>query len=111
MRGVGVMPRWLWFAPLALIVTALSAWAFRLGWIAATITETDVIHTYAQRYLAEAGADARLTDCTALPGGHSGIWIVVRCVGPEARYDYPVNRFGRLLALPEPDQQPAAPET
>lgn len=105
------MPRWLWFAPLAVLATALAAWGFRWGWIAATITETDVINTYAERYLSEGGAAARLTDCTALPGRRDGVWIIVRCVQAGARFDYPVDRFGRLLdpgAGPHDRQAPQA---
>lgn len=111
MQPCTVMPRWIWFTPLVLLILALAAWAFRLGWIAATITETDVINIYAHRYLAEAGAVARLTDCTALPGDQSGVWIIVRCIGPDGRYDYPISRFGRLLALPESAQRPGIPQT
>lgn len=103
------MPRWVWFAPLAILILAGAVWAFRWGWIAATITETDVINTYTQRYLAEGGATARLTDCTAVPGQQTGVWIVVRCLGTEARYDYPVDRFGRLVSVPVPATD--APET
>lgn len=104
------MPRWLWFSPLAVLVTALTAWGFRWGWIAATITETDVINTFAQRYVAGAGAAARLTDCTAVPGAQKGVWIVVRCGRQDTRYDYPVDRFGRLLTLPDVTHQPVAPK-
>ncbi|MCV3272493.1 hypothetical protein [Roseobacter sinensis] len=104
------MPRWMWFAPLALLILAGAVWAFRWGWIAATITETDVITSYAQRYLKEAGADAQLTDCAARPGRQAGVWLVVRCLGPGGRYDYPVDRFGRLLAVPE-TSPPGVPET
>ncbi|WP_299670856.1 hypothetical protein [uncultured Roseobacter sp.] len=105
------MPRWLWFAPLALLVAAAAVGAFRWGWIAATITETDVITTYAQRYLTEGGATARLTDCVAVPGIQPGVWIVVRCSGPEARFDYPVDRFGRLLVIPAVTPPRDTPET
>ncbi|GFE51289.1 hypothetical protein So717_30420 [Roseobacter cerasinus] len=105
------MPRWIWFAPLTLLILAGAVWAFRWGWIAATITETDVINIYTQRYLSEGGATARLTDCTAVPGQQSGVWIVVRCVGAEARFDYPVDRFGRLRAVPAPQRATDAPET
>ncbi len=105
------MPRWVWFTPLTLLVFAGAVWAFRWGWIAATITETDVIDHYAQRYLAEGGPEARLTDCTAVPGAQAGVWIVVRCVGVAARFDYPVDRFGRLVAVPAPPPSSGAPET
>ncbi|WP_299962780.1 hypothetical protein [uncultured Roseobacter sp.] len=96
------MPRWLWFAPLAVVVLGGAGWAFRWGWILATITETDVITTYAQRYLTEGGAGARLTDCVAVPGQGEGVWIVVRCARSGVRFDYPADRFGRLLIIPQP---------
>ncbi|MDW3222302.1 MAG: hypothetical protein R8G34_05340 [Paracoccaceae bacterium] len=106
------MPSWLWWAPLAVLVMAMGIWAFRWGWIAAAITETDVINTYASRYLSEAGASARLTDCAATPGDHVGVWITVNCVDPSgARYDYAVDKFGRLLDVQGSGSQPAAPET
>ncbi|WP_229884273.1 hypothetical protein [Roseobacter sp. MH60115] len=108
---LALMPRWLWFTPLALLVVAVAIWAFRLGWIAVTISETDVINTYAQRYLEEAGATARLTDCTGLPGTGEGVWIIVRCVRAGQRFDYPVDRFGRLLDLVDGVPQPGVPQT
>ncbi|WP_299826920.1 hypothetical protein [uncultured Roseobacter sp.] len=105
------MPRWLWFTPLALLVVAVAIWAFRLGWIAVTISESDVINTYAQRYLEEAGSTALLTDCTGLPGTGDGVWIIVRCTQAELQFDYPVDRFGRLLDLPDGRTQPGVPQT
>lgn len=105
------MPPWLWWAPLAVLVSTLAVWVFRWGWIAATITETDVINTYAQRYLQEAGGAARLTDCVAVPGGHKDVWIMVRCAGVTgARYDYPVDKFGRLMDVRGITHPPAEPE-
>ncbi|MBW4707892.1 hypothetical protein KX928_08850 [Roseobacter sp. YSTF-M11] len=96
------MNRWLWWAPLVLLITGLAVWGFRLGWIAATITETDVITTYAKRYLEAAGPGAALSDCVAYPGRDRGVWLVVRC-GPDpsgsgGRYEYHVNRLGGLVA-------------
>lgn len=102
------MPRWVWFAPLAALAVAIGAWAFRWGWIAATLTETDVITTYSARYLEERGEGARLTDCTAQPGALEPVWILVTCVDQDqTRYDYPVDRFGRLLQI---ETQPTAME-
>lgn len=105
------MPRWLWFTPLALLLVAVAIWAFRLGWIAVTISETDVITTYAQRYLEEVGATARLIDCTGLPGTGQGVWIIVRCVRAGQRFDYPVDRLGRLLDMPDGTLPPSVPQT
>ncbi|WP_295315642.1 hypothetical protein [Roseobacter sp.] len=91
------MPAWLWFAPLVAIILVLGLWAFRLGWIVATITETDVINRWAAHYLATAGGDARASDCVARPGRET-VWIIVTCEGPQGRrFDYPVDRLGRLL--------------
>ena len=102
------MPGWLWFAPLAVLVVALGLWAFRLGWIAATISETDVIERYAALYMQTQGDSARATDCVARPGVSPRVWIVVSCLTPQGvRVDYPVDRLGRLLDLaPEPTTMP-----
>ena len=85
------MPGWLWFAPLGALVVALGAWAFRLGWIAATITETDVI---------------------AQPGGSAPVWILVSCMHRDGRrFDYPVDRMGRLLDVSGRPDALGVPET
>jgi hypothetical protein len=96
-RAGCMMPRWFWFVPVALLTLAGALYAFRLGWIAATITETDVINTYAREYLRTAGPEARATDCVARPAAQRGVWLVVSC-GEAPRYDYAVDRFGRLIA-------------
>ena len=102
------MPHWVWFAPFAVLVLALSIWGFRLGWIAATLTETDVILTYTARYLETQGETAEPTDCSARPGGDTSVWILVTCVAPDGtRHDFPVDRFGRLLEI-KPDAGSAA---
>ena len=46
------MPRWIWFTPLGVLVAAIAVWGFRLGWIAATISETDVIEVWTEQYVA-----------------------------------------------------------
>jgi len=92
------MTRVIWFAPLIVLTAVLAVYAFRLGWIAANITETDVINARAADYLEEAGPAAKPTDCVAFPAQHRGIWIIVRCGGGEDAaskvYEYHVNRFG-----------------
>lgn len=121
------MPRWLWFSPLALITVLVGLWAFRLGWIAAHTTETEVINHYAQKYLADRSRDgtlegASVTDCVALPGEGKGIWLHIVC-GPSPtdgsrQYEYEVNRFGKYIrgwnpyseGL-EPGSGPRLPET
>ena len=111
------MPRWALFLPLGLVTLALGLLFFRLGWIAANLTETDVINTYAARYLQEAGPTAKASDCVARPAQAPGVWIVVTCAGAEMRYDYYVNRFGGLRSIrgPEADAhgvgQPEEPRT
>ncbi|MEM1075198.1 MAG: hypothetical protein AAGI36_12125 [Pseudomonadota bacterium] len=106
------MPRWIWFAPLSLLVLVLGLWAFRLGWIAATITETDVIETYTSRYLEAGGPLARPTDCSAQPGAQAAIWILVSCVNAAGvRVDFPVDRLGRLLDVAPHRAVLGAPQT
>ena len=88
------MQRWLWFVPVGLATVLGALLAFRYGWIAATMTETDVINAIATRYVIEdGGADARTTDCVGLAGQVQGAWITVRCAG----FVYHVNRFGLLI--------------
>ena len=90
----------MWFVPLGLATLVGALLAFRYGWIAATITETDVITSVAQRYVAEdGGADARITDCVGLAGQVSGAWITVRC----GALVYHVDRFGRLIDARMPE--------
>ena len=106
------MPRWTWFLPLGALVLALAVWAFRLGWIAATLTETDVIKTWSARYLVEDPDTRRLSDCTARPGRMSQVWIIVSCIDRAGmRHDYPVDRWGRLLEISPAQAEPAAPRT
>jgi hypothetical protein len=106
------MPRWVWFAPFAVLVLALGIWGFRLGWIAATLTETDVILAYTNRYLDTRGADGEPTDCSARPGRDASVWILVTCVAPDGtRHDYPVDRFGRLVEVKPDAGSMAKPQT
>lgn len=82
---------------MGLLLVGCGLVGLRYGWIADTITETDVITHYAQRYLQEHGDGAALSDCVAVPGGEiPGIWVVVRChpQGVAQRYEYYVNRLG-----------------
>ncbi len=106
------MPRWLWFLPLAALVLAIGLWAFRLGWIAATLTETDVIMAYSARYLEEHAGPVRQTDCSAQPATIESVWIIVTCIaGDGTRYDYPVDRFGQLVQVNLPERAPSEPRT
>ena len=89
------MPNWLWFVPLGLATIVGALLAFRYGWIAATITETDVINSIAARYVSrDGGENARIEDCFGVAGQIEGAWITVRC----ADLTYHVNRFGSLIS-------------
>lgn len=94
------MPRWLWWLPLVVLTIIVGLFVFRLGWIRAHLTETDVINHFAARYVVETGGQATVTDCVALPGQQEGVWLVVRCAPPDggAVQRFPVDRSGRLLA-------------
>lgn len=93
------MPRYLWWAPVGLLILGMALVGLRWGRMAATVTETDVINHYAAQYVAEGPESARLTDCVAVPGTIDPVWIVVRCgEGAEARH-FPVDRRGRLVVF------------
>lgn len=89
------MPRWLWWLPLGVLTLVAGLLMFRQGWLAAHMTETDVINHYAARYVAEHGGDLR--DCVAVPG-RAAVWIEVRC----GKVIYPVDRAGRLVVVTPP---------
>jgi hypothetical protein len=98
------MPHWGWFVPLGLVTLVGALLAFRYGWIAATITETDVINAFAQRYVTEdGGEDARISDCVGLAGQIDGAWITVRC----GDFWYHVNAFGSLISTETTSGRPA----
>lgn len=105
------MPRWIWFVPLCALVTALAALSFRMGWIVATISETDVIEAWAAHYVAsEAGGSQH--DCTARPGHRPPVWILVSCVHHDGRrFDYPVDKMGRLISAAAQPGLDTEPET
>lgn len=89
------MPHWVWWVPLGLATLVGALVAFRYGWIAATITETDVINAMANRYVTQdGGPGARAGDCVGLAGQVANAWLTVRC-GDTV---YHVNRFGRLIS-------------
>ncbi|MCL3882778.1 hypothetical protein [Marivita sp. GX14005] len=93
---------WIWFLPLALATVLGALLAFRYGWIAATLTESDVIDTMSRRYVTEDGG-ARQSDCTGLPGQVRGAWITVRC----GALSYHVNRFGGVISTEPVRERPA----
>lgn len=94
-RGDELM-RWLIWAPLCVMALGAGAYGLRLGYLAMTITETDVINHYAELYGEQTGG--KMTDCVAFPGD-AEIWLVVAC-GPlcaPTRREYHVNRVGWLV--------------
>ena len=98
------MPRWAWFIPLSLATTFGALLAFRYGWIAATVTETDMINAMAERYVTQdGGSDARITDCVGLPGQVDGARLTIRCNDVF----YHVNRFGTLISTNAVEGRPA----
>jgi hypothetical protein len=108
------VPRWAWFLPLALLVVLAALAAFRLGWLAANLTETDAIAVYAARYTALAGPGADLSDCVAVPAQGAWRWITVTCTRADgARWRFEVGRLGGLVRMTGPgDHAPqGAPRT
>lgn len=80
--------------PVGVLVLCTALLGYRQGWLAANMTETAAIELMVGRYIDEAGAEARPSDCWAQPGAQS--WLVVRCERDGLRWDYHVNRFGGL---------------
>ena len=91
--GSGGKRRWVWWLPVAGLIGLAAVLGYRQGWIAAHLTESMAIETYATRYMAETGA--RAADCSAMPGGE--VWLVIRCGTGQDRRVYRVNRFGGLV--------------
>lgn len=91
------MPRWLWWTPLAVLTVVAGLLVFRMGYVAAHMTETDVINHYAALYVAEGPKGARVTDCAARPGDAKGVWLIISCGGAAHVVQYHVDRAGRLV--------------
>lgn len=105
------MPRFLWFVPLGLLVVLVGLWAFRQGWVAATISETDVIEAWTAYYISEE-AGARRSDCSARPGRTDDVWLLVTCLHADGRrFDFPTDRLGRLVPASDASPAPEAPQT
>jgi hypothetical protein len=97
-----MMPRWVWFLPLGVLLLVVAYNGVKLGMIRANVTETAVIDHFAAQYLDDharaIGPGAALTDCLAVPGTVSGVWLEVRCTPPEgAAFLYGVRRDGALI--------------
>jgi hypothetical protein len=111
--------KWLWWAPLGVLIVGAGLLGLRLGYVALNVSETDVINAYAAQYVERSAPNGRLTDCHAVPGdGFPGIWIVVSCRAPGGAWegvDFYANRLGGLehvkaIAIGAPATNPTAPE-
>ena len=92
--------RWALFAPVAVLTLFVGYLALQLGRVP---TETQIITDYAARYVATAGAGARMTDCAAAP--HPAARMIVICRHDSGvRYRYVVGNRGQLIR----DTGPAA---
>ena len=110
-----MLTRWLWWAPLAVLIAGAGLVGLRLGFFAQTVTETDVINTYAADYVERTAPQGRLTDCFARPAtGVAGAWLIISCRAPQGGwdgYDYIANRLGGLEQTRRvPAVNPMAPE-
>ena len=110
--------RLLWWLPISVLALVLAGVGFRYGILRQGMSEGDVIAAYATRYLDDHQAAALvgqpdLSDCAARPGNSLWVWMVVRCVAPNAKVEflYEVNWLGGLNrhSGPQP-MQPARPE-
>lgn len=88
--------RALWLPVVAMVGLAGALGATQGARVAAR-GETPVIEAMAARWMAEAGAAARATDCQARPGDGWAVWLVVTCAGAGQVRDYHVNRLGWLV--------------
>lgn len=70
---------------------------FRQGYVAANMTETDVINHYAAIYVAKGPEGAKVSDCAARPGDTEAVWLIISCGGAAHIVQYRVDRFGRLV--------------
>lgn len=107
------MPRWIWFFPLGFLFLVVAYNGIKLGFRQNMVTESAVVEFYAGEYLKDharmIGPGAALTDCIAVPGDTSGVWIEVRCTPPEGpAFLYGATRDGALVYAA---RDGAAPET
>lgn len=98
-----MIPRWLYFAPLGVLVLIAGYTGLKLRIERDAVTESAVIEYYAGQYVtdhaSQIGEEAAETDCVGLPGEVGRVWIEVRCTPPggEPAFLYGVNRGGGLL--------------
>jgi|AntRauTorckE5430_2_1112549.scaffolds.fasta_scaffold04418_2 hypothetical protein len=93
------MLRRLIFLPLVALIAAVAGIGLLLGGRAVSTTETEAIDRMAERYLSEAGAGAKRSDCAARPAVSDDLWLVVACGG----YEYFVDPYGRLAHSNRPE--------
>lgn len=79
---------------MGLVVLMAGYAGVRLGESRVDLSATEVIATYAARYVAETGG--QLTDCLAVPAEVEDLWLEIICDG-TARRVYAVDRFGRQV--------------
>lgn len=79
-----------------MVLTLLGAlWAFRAGWIAVTLSETDVINAQVARYL-QSVPNSRPEDCHAEPAPDA--WLIVLCAPQDGPvWSARVDRWGRVM--------------
>ncbi|NVO24884.1 hypothetical protein HJ526_16945 [Donghicola sp. C2-DW-16] len=86
------------FTVLGAFLALVAVIGLRLGWTAATITETEVIERYASAYVAEAGGGAELTDCHAEAGQTWWIKLRVVCAAADGReWRFGAGLWGQLM--------------
>ncbi|KIN64670.1 hypothetical protein Z946_3562 [Sulfitobacter noctilucicola] len=86
--------------PVVVLTVVAGLMVYRAGYIAASITETDVINHYAALYVETGPEGAQVTDCVARPSASDDVWLVVHCGGAAHMVQYRVDRFGRLVDEP-----------
>ena len=89
------------FLPLAALTVIAALLAYRQGYIAANLTETDVINQYAAQYVAN--HQGLYADCTAQPGTPP-VWLIITCV-PDGgtAITYLVDKAGHRVPHPDDD--------
>ncbi|MEL6551686.1 MAG: hypothetical protein AAFQ54_15705 [Pseudomonadota bacterium] len=96
------MPRWLYFAPVFVLILIVGYTGLKLRIERDAVTESAVIEYYAGEYITDhdtlIGPGAAVTDCVGVPGEQGRVWVEVRCEPPGggAAFLYGVNRGGGL---------------
>ena len=105
------MPPWMFFLPVIALVAATAVIGLSLGRKAVRGAETDVIVQIAARYVAQAGGNARPTDCTARPAASQGLWLVITCAAPGREgQEYFIDSFGGVQHVQPVPPRPAQPD-